>query len=186
MLSTYCQTLSSQCCFEDLYPKIHLQFILNAEESLEALKTLGRRLPRFLEKLNNIFENWLKKSKNMYISYNIEIQFPTQKFYCWEDLSKLLLAWQILTMKNLHFPLKIFVSSKIFEELGIFEYLRRIFELTMNLHIDLWYISRNWRIFVFVFSPFSIFVATLSLSIYLSINHSISLYLWEIDIELTL
>ena len=112
MLSTYCQTLSSQCCFEDLYLKIHLQFILNAEESLEALKTLGRRLPRFLGKLNNIFENWLKKSKNMYISYNIEIQFPTQKFYCWEDLSKLLLAWQILTMKNLHFPLKIFVSSK--------------------------------------------------------------------------
>ena len=114
LLSTYCQTLSSQCCFEDLYPKIHLQFILNAEESLEALKTLGRRLPRFLGKLNNIFENWLKKSKNMYISYNIEIQFPTQKFYCWEDLSKLLSAWQILTMKNLHFPLKIFVSSKNF------------------------------------------------------------------------
>ena len=66
--------------------------------------------------------------------------------------------------KIFHFPLKIFVSSKIFEKFAIFEDLWRIFELTK---IPLWSIFRNRRIFVFVFGPFSIFVATL-----LYINHA--------------
>ena len=64
-------------------------------------------------------------------------------------------------MKIFHFPLKIFVSSKIFEEFAIFEDLRRIFELTKILRLRLRSIFRNRRIFVFVFGPFSIFVATL-------------------------
>ena len=67
-----------------------------------------------------------------------------------------------LTTNIIHFPLKIFASSKIFEEFTIFEDLRRIFELTKILHIRLRSIFRIRRIFVFVFGPFSIFVATLS------------------------
>ena len=50
---------------------------------------------------------------------------------------------------------------KIFKEFTIFKDLRRIFFLTKILCICLWSIFRNRRIFVFVFSPFSIFVATL-------------------------
>merc|ERR1711989_289479 len=83
------------------------------------------------------------------------------KFYCWENLSKLLRERKFLTTKISHFPLKIFVSSKIFKEFAIFEDLRRIFGLTKILHIRLRSIFRNRRIFVFVFGPFSIFVATL-------------------------
>ena len=82
-------------------------------------------------------------------------------FYCWENLSKLLPERKFLTTKIFHFPLKIFVSSKILEEFAIFEDLRRIFELTKILRIRLRFIFRNRRIFVFVFGPFSIFVATL-------------------------
>ena len=83
------------------------------------------------------------------------------KVYCWENLFKLLPERKFLTTKIFHFPLKIFVSSKIFEEFAIFEDLRRIFELTKILRIRLRSILRNRRIFVFVFGPFSIFVATL-------------------------
>ena len=60
-----------------------------------------------------------------------------------------------------HFPLKIFVSLKIFEEFAIFKDLRRIFELAKILRIHLRSIFRNRRIFLFVIGPFSIFVATL-------------------------
>ena len=83
------------------------------------------------------------------------------KFYCWKNLFKLLPERKFLTAKIFHFPLKIFVSSKIFEEFAIFEDLRRIFELTKILRIRLQSIFRNQRIIVFVFGPFSIFVATL-------------------------
>ena len=49
----------------------------------------------------------------------------------------------------------------IFEDISRICNLRRIFELMKILHIRLWSMLRNWRIFVFVFGPFSIFVATL-------------------------
>ena len=73
-------------------------------------------------------------------------------------------AGKIFNKKIFHFTLKIFVSSKIFEEFSIFEDLRRFFELTKILRIRLRSIFRNRRIFVFVFGPFSIFVATLAQS----------------------
>merc|ERR1711963_347151 len=99
----------------------------------------------------------------MYFSLNFELQFSPHniKFYCCEKLFKLLPERKFLSTKIFHFPLKIFVSSKIFEEFAIFEDLRRIFELTKILRIRLRSIFRNRRIFAFVFGPFSIFVATL-------------------------
>ena len=54
-----------------------------------------------------------------------------------------------------------FGNLHIFEEFRIYEYFRRILDLKKNAYIHLWSIFRNRRIFVFVFGPFSIFVATL-------------------------
>ena len=58
--------------------------------------------------------------------------------------------------------LKIFGSSNIFEEIPIFEGLRRFFKIPKNLRLRLQSIFQIRRFFVFVFGPFSIFVATLS------------------------
>ena len=80
-------------------------------------------------------------------------------------MRKLLPERKFLTTKVFHFHLKIFVSSKIFEEFVIFEDLWRIFDLTKILRICLRSIFRNQRIFIFIFSSFSIFVATLIYSI---------------------
>merc|ERR1711963_330412 len=111
----------------------------------------------------------------MYFSLNFELQFSPHnvKFYCWEKLFKLLPERKFLTTKIFHFPLKIFVSSKIFEEFAIFEDLRRIFQLTKILRIRLRSIFKNRRIFVFAFGPFSIFVATLS-----TVNHGMCRVGW--------
>ena len=62
--------------------------------------------------------------------------------------------------------LKIFESSKIFEGFSIFEDIRRFFQSPKNLCLRLRSIFMIRRIFVFVFGPFLIFVATLAHSAY--------------------
>ena len=117
----------------------------------------------FLENFTILCTKLSEKVKKYVLFLNFWTSiFPT---LCWVLLLRKFVQvadWKkILTTKIFHFPLKIFVSSKIFEEFAIFEDLRRIFELTKILHIRLRSIFRNRRIFVFVFGPFSIFVATL-------------------------
>ena len=58
---------------------------------------------------------------------------------------------------------KIFDSSNIFEEISIFEGLRRFFKIPKNLRLRLRSFFWTRRFFVFVFGPFLIFVATLVL-----------------------
>ena len=69
-------------------------------------------------------------------------------------------CWLKENFNNKNFSFS-FENLRIFEDIRRICNLRRNFELTKILHIRLWSIFRNQRIFVFVFGPFSIFVATL-------------------------
>ena len=98
---------------------------------------LQRRLKMDRRQIRRFFGFW-KWTEDKYEDLLI------QKFF--EDFRRLQILW---------------ISSKIFEEFAFIEDLRRISELTKILRICLWSIFRNQRIYVFVFGPFSIFVATL-------------------------
>ena len=119
---------------------------------------------------------FISRCRRSFEDFRLKIFLQTQNVVSLlGDLFKLLSVSQFLKIKFFHFPLKIFVSSKIFKECGNFEdlwrifelmkilpiHLWRIFELMKILPIHLWSIFKNWRIFVLAFSPFSIFVGTL-------------------------
>ena len=76
--------------------------------------------------------------------------------------------------------LKIFGSSNIFEEIPISKGLQRIFKIPKNLLLRLWSIFQIWRFFVFVFGPFSIFVATLSPSSWS--QTAAGIHYWNMDV----
>ena len=127
-----------QRSFEDLHsskifaPKIHLRLhlwsILNSRRIFEASKILGQRFWRFLGKKSLFVEEILTKNRQFMwwklrkiFMFELLIEANTIGHFLWYIILELrIFIYNIL--------LKIFDSSKIFEEITIFEGLRRFFK----------------------------------------------------------
>ena len=93
----------------------NLQSFKNFRPKIE--KIFWENLTIFWTKLSEKVQKYilfLKLWTSIFPQHNV-------KFYCWENLSKLLPERKFLTTIIFHFPLKIFVSLKIFKEIAIFE-----------------------------------------------------------------
>ena len=128
--------------FKDFCPKIHLCLRLRSISKcwriFEALKIWSRR---FLGKIYILLEKIVQQiPKNMYIAWkNVTIiSIKEILFFIHKVLFQRRTQRHFEMAKIDHFPLKIFVSSKIFKEFAIFKYLQRILDLLKNLLIHLW------------------------------------------------
>ena len=121
-----------------------------ASESSKSSKL--RRFDDFMGKFNNILDQIVFKNSKLWSSI-----FP-------KKYKVLLLREfvQVAVCKNIPFS---FENIHIFGDIQRICNLRRIFELTKILCVHLRSIFRNQRIFIFVFGPFSIFVATLYINL---------------------
>ena len=117
----------------------------------------------------------------------IEKTYLYPKFLQW-PISSDNFSWYILFQLHifLYMLAKIFDSSNIFEEISIFEGLRRFFKIPKNLRLCLR--SFFWTRRFFVFGPFSIFVATLLCSksfsqsvSHCSVCHYFILVIWSVS-----
>ena len=127
--------------------------VSEAEESLKLGRFSAKYFEDFLRKFYNILDKIVRNHLDI-------CTFLKKTFiHCWENFSNCCL-YDNFMMKICQFPLKIFVSTKIFQEFAIFkEFLNQ------------------QRFFVFIFGPFAIFIATLQqilklVNLYNPENHS--------------
>ena len=205
-LTSIATKLRRSSFFEDFLPKIHLRLRLRptskSRRIFEASKILCRRFRRFYaEDSKDFWEKnhlllkkfWGKMEENrsiFWIKIKIKKTFWCPKFLKWSTSSEFFSQYILFKLRIfLSIILKIFGSSNIFKEIPIFEGLRRFFKIPKNLRLRLRSIFEILRFFVFVFGPFSIFIATLTLTpnpkLDLDYSNATALWSWFVKSQMS-